>query len=124
MKRKILDKKTVEEIISIYSDAWINQDSNKIISIFTPDAVYHEKVLEKPYVCHKEIKQYWKEKIVKDEKNIDFKLLNIYIDGYVAIVEWEAIFLYKGKKTLIREVAILEIEGSKIKSLREYWHSK
>ena len=124
MKRKTLDKKTVKEIISIYSDAWINQDSKKIISIFTPDAVYHENVLEKPYVCHKEIKQYWKEKIVKKEKNIDFKLLNIYIDGYVAIVEWEANFLYKGKKILMREVVILEIEGNKIKSLREYWHSK
>lgn len=124
MKRKILDKKTVEKIISIYSDAWVNKDPKKIISIFTPDAVYHEKVLEKPYVCHKEIKQYWKEKIVKNEKNIDFKLLNIYIDGCVAIAEWEAIFSYKGKKTLMREVAILEVEGNKIKSLREYWHSK
>lgn len=119
-----IDKKIVENIIAVYADAWITQDPEKIVSIFVPNGIYHEFVLEKPYVGHDEIRKYWIDRIISEESNIQFKLLNLYIDGNTAIAEWDAQFTYNKKMIQIREVAIMEIVGNKIASLREYWHSK
>jgi ketosteroid isomerase-like protein len=126
MQNGTLSKKTVEEIISIYADAWISQDANKIISIFTPDGIYHEYAFKKPFVGHAEIRKYWEDKITNEESDIHFKLLNVYIDDNVATAEWEADFAIgkKRERFHIREVAILEIIDKRIKSLREYWHSE
>lgn len=126
MQSKNLDKKTVEHILAIYADAWISQDPEKILSIFTQDGSYHERVLQKPYIGHSEIKKYWEDKVVKNQLDIHFKLLNIYIDSNIAIAEWDADFLDKTRhqRIHIREVAILEIIGKRIQSLREYWHSE
>ena len=120
------DRKTVQNIIDKYKDAWINQDPNKILEIFTEDAIYHERVLENPHIGHKQIRQYWQNKVVEEQSDIKFKLLNIYIDGNTAIVEWDATFFSKleNKKIHIKEVAILEIKDNKISSLREYWQSE
>lgn len=121
-----LDRTIVEKIVAVYADAWTTQDPKKIISIFAPDGSYHEYVLRKSFIGHAEIKKYWEDRIGKEESDIHFKLLNIYIDGNTAIVEWEADFLNNNvqKRMHIREVAILEIVDEKIKSLREYWHSE
>lgn len=126
MQSKNLDRNTVKKIIAIYADAWISQDPEKIISIFTPDGIYHEFVFKKPFIGHAEIKKYWENKVLKEEADIHFKLLNVYIDGNTAIAEWEADFFnnIEQKRIHIREVAILEIVNKKIKSLREYWHQE
>lgn len=126
MQNKKLNKEIVEQIIAIYIDAWVNQDSEKIISIFTEDASYHELVLEKPHIGHVAIRKYWKDKVEKEESDIHVKLLNIYIDGNTVVAEWDAYFFNNKdrQKIHMREVAILEITDNKIKSLREYWHSK
>jgi uncharacterized protein (TIGR02246 family) len=124
MKTNKIDKITARKIIADYADAWITQDPEKIARLFTPDGVYHEYVLEKPYIGHEAIKRYWNDRIIAEENEIKFVLLNVYIENNTVIAEWEATFLYEGKPTLMREVAIMEIVKGKIKSLREYWHSK
>ena len=125
-KQNYLDKKEVEKVIGVYADAWVNQDVKKVLSIFTDDAVYHERVLEKPYVGHTEIGGYWQGKVVTEQSDIHFKLLNLCIDGNTVIAEWDANFLSNIKKKRVRilEVAILEFSGNKIKSMREYWQSE
>jgi nuclear transport factor 2 (NTF2) superfamily protein len=122
----MIDKKTAENILKIYEDAWVNQNPEKIISIFTEDGVYHEKVLEKPFIGHEQIKQYWQSKVVEEQSDINFKLLNYYIDGDTIIAEWDASFYSNEKKARIHiiEVAIMEISENKIRSLREYWQSE
>lgn len=116
----------VKEILKVYEEAWVNQNPEKILSIFTEDGVYHEKVLEKPFVGHEQIRQYWKSKVVEEQSDIKFKLLNYYIDGDIIIAEWDASFYSNEKKGKIHiiEVAIMEISENKIKSLREYWQSE
>jgi len=122
----MVDKKTAENILKIYEDAWVNQDPEKILSIFTEDSVYHEKVLQKPYVGHEQIKQYWQSKVVEEQSDIKFKLLNYYIEEDIIIAEWDASFFSNEKngRVHIIEVAIMEISENKIKSLREYWQSE
>ena len=54
------------------------------------------------------------------------RLLNLYTDGATAIAEWEARFddVVDGHRKRVREVAILELDGDRVASLREYWTSE
>jgi len=122
----MLDENTVRRILKIYGEAWIEQDIDKILSIFKKDGIYHERVLKEPFRGHKEIRAYWKAKVVEEQSNIKFKLLNYYICNNTVIAEWEASFNsnIENARIHMKEVAILEIEDNKIKSLREYWQSE
>jgi ketosteroid isomerase-like protein len=118
----------VRRTIDTYLRAWMNQDPELIVTIFTPDAIYHERVLEEPIRTLAGIKEYWQTKVVKEQANIEARLLNLYLadNGTTAIAEWEATFddLVKGHRIRMREVAILEFDDDKIASLREYWASE
>jgi len=122
----MVDEKTVKNILKDYESAWVKQDISKILSIFTKNGVYHEKVFKKPFVGHKEIEEYWKTKVVEEQSDIKFKLLKYYVCGDIVIAEWDASFYSNIEKVKIhiQEVAIIEIKNKKIKSLREYWHSE
>ena len=121
-----LAKEDARELIDIYIRVWITQDPDLILTIFTPSATYHERVLEQPIRGHAGIREYWQTKVVKEQANISAELLNLYLDGTTAIAEWEARFddLVKGHRKRMREVAILEFDADRIASLREYWTSE
>ncbi len=122
----MVDKRTVKKIMKIYEEAWVGQDINKVLSIFHKNGIYHERVLKKPFIGHKGIRAYWKRKVVEEQSNIKFKLLNYYICGNTVIAEWDASFYsnIQNARIHIKEVGIFEIENGKIKSLREYWQSE
>ena len=121
-----LTKVEVREVIETYIRAWVEQDPELILTVFTESATYHERVLEKPICAHKGIRQYWQEKVLESQDRIECVLLNLYLDGTTAIAEWEACFddLKQGVRKRMREVAILEFEGRLIGTLREYWASE
>jgi ketosteroid isomerase-like protein len=121
-----LAKEDVRKLIDIYLRAWTTQDPDLILSIFTPSASYHERVLEEPIRDHAGIREYWQTKVVQEQANIRAELLRLYLDGTTAIAEWEARFddLVKGQRKRMREVAILELDGDRIGSFREYWTSE
>jgi len=121
-----LAKQDVRKLIDVYIRAWTTQDPDLIVSVFTPSATYHERVLEEPIRGHAGIRAYWQTKVVNEQARIRAELLNLYLDGTTAIAEWEARFddLVKGHRKRMREVAILEFDGDRIASLREYWASE
>mgnify|MGYP001607372849 CR=1 FL=1 len=97
-----------------------------ILTIFTKDGQYHEKAFEAPHKGHMDIKKYWQDKVVGEQSDIKFKLNKVLIDGNTAIAEWEATFKDHARKfdIAIKEIAVMEFKGNKIKKYREYWHSK
>ena len=121
-----LTKKEVRSIIGVYMQAWVEQDPDLIVTIFTPSAIYHERVLGEPIRTKEGIREYWQTKVVESQDKIECDLLNLYLDGDTAIAEWEAHFddRVQGVRKRMREVAILEFEGRFIASLREYWASE
>lgn len=121
-----LTKAAVRAVVDSYLRAWETQDPELIVSIFTPTAIYHERVLDGPIRGQRGIGYYWQTKVVTQQANIEAELLNLYLDGTTAIAEWEARFddLVAGCRKRLREVAILEFAGDKIDSLREYWTSQ
>lgn len=121
-----MSEEVAKKILKTYEEAWIEQDIDKILSIFKENGIYHERVLKAPFKGYKEIANYWKSKVCEEQSNIKFKLLNYYICGDVVIAEWDASFdsSVENAKIHIKEVAIMEIKENKIKSLREYWQSE
>lgn len=122
----MVSENRAKEILKIYEEAWTNQDIEKILSIFTEDGIYHERVLKEPMKGHNEIADYWKSKVCEEQSEIEFKLLNFYICENTIIAEWEASFNSNiiNSQIHMKEVALLEIENDLIKSLREYWQSE
>ena len=112
-------------LLTTYQEAWVEQDPDLILSIFHEDASYHERAFEPPFRGHEEIRTYWQEKVVQEQQDIEFELLNTYVDGDTIIAEWEVRLFsaVKQQRLHMKEVAILEVRGQKIQSLREYWQS-
>jgi hypothetical protein len=113
-------------VLDTYIRAWTGQDPDLIVTIFTPGATYHERVLQEPIPDRAAIRRYWETKVVRDQANITCELLSMYVDGNTVIAEWLAEFddLAEGVRKRIREIAVLEFEGRLIASLREYWASE
>jgi ketosteroid isomerase-like protein len=121
-----LTRQSAREVIGTYIRAWETQDPGLIVTIFTPDATYHERVLAGPIPGREAIRRYWQAKVVESQANIRCELLNLYLDGTTAIAEWEAEFddMAQGLRKRMREIAVLTFEGCLISSLREYWASE
>jgi hypothetical protein len=121
-----LTKENVRDIVDVYIRAWVEQGADLIETIFMDTATYHERIFEAPIQDRHGIRAYWKAKVIESQANIECELLNLYLDGNTAIVEWEAEFddLVEKVRKRMREVAILVFEGRLIASLREYWSSE
>jgi len=121
-----LRRDDVQAILDTYVRAWETQDPGLIVTIFTEDATYHERVLQAPIPDRDAIYRYWQEKVVAAQANIRCKILSIKIAGNTVYAEWEAFFddLAKREKKRMREIAVLEFRGKLIASLREYWSSE
>lgn len=120
-----MEKEKAIELLNIYGRAWVNQDPDLILTIFTPDAIYNDpKELENK--GHEGIRSYWVKKVVGEQKDINFKLLNVWIDDSVVVAEWDAVFTDTKRNLLIemREVAVFTIKDNKFSSLREYYKTK
>jgi hypothetical protein len=125
-----LTKDDVREVIGVYIKAWTEQDPDLIVTIFTPEATYHERVMEAPIPDRAAIRAYWESKVVGAQANITCGLISLYLDGDTAIAEWLAEFddVTQGVRKRMREIAVLrfvpsERGGYLIASLREYWAS-
>lgn len=114
------------EVIKTYIKAWETQDPSLIVTIFTPEATYAERVLGDPIPDREAIRAYWQSKVVQSQANISCRLLTLYLDGDTAIAEWLAEFddRNQGQRKRMREIAVLRFEDGLISSLREYWASE
>jgi len=87
--------------------------------------------LVRPLRGHKAIARFWNSVVVKNTKDIKFKLGKCYVsaDGKTGFVEWECKNNYKRKATgkwkqdRMVGIMILKMRGDKITYLNEYWNS-
>jgi ketosteroid isomerase-like protein len=122
----VLSREMVRSVLETYGRAWTTQNPDLILAVFTEDAIYHERVLKEPYRGHAEIREYWMDKVVRGQANIEFEVVNVYVDGTTAIAEWMADFDDRVQRVRkhMKELAVLEFSGTRIKHLREYWASE
>ena len=119
-----MNKDRAIELLNIYGTAWETRDADLIVSIFTPDATYNDP-RESENHGHEGIRAYWNSKVVNGQKDIHFKLLNVWTDGDTVIAEWQADFVDVARNMRIdmTEVAIFGVRDAKFSSLREYYTS-
>lgn len=125
----MLTKQDVRKVVAVYMKAWRTQDPDLILTIFTPDATYHERVMEDITIAGQDgIRAYWESKVVGAQANIICGLVNTYVDHDTdtAICEWVAEFddVAQGVRKRMKEIAVLHFEGHLISSLKEYWASE
>ncbi len=120
------DLKEVREIMAMYGKAWEKQDSALILNCFTKNGVYQESPLSKPYKGHKEIKKFWDKVVVKETKNVRFKLGKCYVseDKKTGFTEWECKNFKDGEKQQMAGIMLLKMKRGKILYLNEYWNTK
>lgn len=120
-----MNKETALKLISIYEKAWVTRDPDLIVTIFTPDATYHDPK-EALNHGHEGIRAYWTSKVIGEQKDISFKLLNLWIDGETVIAEWEAQFTdtKRNLKIEMQEIAVFTTKDDKFSSIREYYKTK
>lgn len=117
-----MTKEEATNLINIYGKAWETQDPELIATIFTDNATYNDPK-EKENIGIDEIKEYWKYKVVDEQKDIKFELKNVWIDGDTVIAEWYATFkdIKRSLNIDMMETAIFTVKDNKFSSLREYY---
>jgi uncharacterized protein (TIGR02246 family) len=98
------------KLLQTYGEAWVKQDPDLILTIFTPDATYHDPK-EPENHGHAGIRAYWVSKVQGEQTDITFQLLNTWVDGDTVIAEWSAQFTDVPRNVLIAmtEVAIFSV---------------
>jgi hypothetical protein len=121
-----LRRDDVQRVLDTYVRAWETQDPDLIVTIFTEDATYHERVLADPIPDRAAIYRYWEDKVVGAQANIRCTVLEYRIIGNTVYVEWEAFFddLAKRQKKRMKEIAVLTFRDGLVCALREYWASE
>jgi uncharacterized protein (TIGR02246 family) len=116
----------IQSILETYGKAWESQDPELIISIFTEDAIYQEGPFAVPMQGHDAIKNYWLKKVLQEQKDIHFTLLNFLVQDDQAAAEWNGDFIdtTTNEQVHLYEAAFLVFKDGKISSLRETWRSQ
>lgn len=120
-----MNKDEALKLLTIYGQAWVTQDPDLIVSIFTEDATYNDPS-EPENIGREAIRAYWMRKVIGEQSNITFELKNVWQDGEVVIAEWYAGFddIKRSLKVKLQEVAIFTVRNGKFSSLREYYKSE
>jgi hypothetical protein len=104
MENPPLSRATLAAALDVYKTAWERQDAELILSIFTEEAVYLERVASSDHLHPAPHLHRW---LNRDRR------VGRYFDD-------------RGQRQRkhMKEVAILEFVAGKIASLREYWASE
>jgi len=115
---------TAIKLLEIYGRAWETKDAELITTIFTEEATYDDP--KEPKNNGKEaIKKYWEYKVIGEQEDIKFDLVNLWVDGETAIAEWHATFKDVKQHCHIEmnEIAVFTVKDGLISSFREYYKS-
>lgn len=81
--------------IDAYGDAWMTQDPNKIVKLFTPDGVYHERRYREPMRGLQAIRSYWQDLVHDLQRDVHFEARQVAVSGEQAFVQWHSHFSWR-----------------------------
>lgn len=73
-----MTKEKALELLNIYGKAWVTQDPDLVTTIFTENATYNDPH-EPENIGRDAIRAYWMSKVVGEQKDVSFKLLNYWV---------------------------------------------
>lgn len=120
----LMTKERAIELINTYGKAWMTADADLILTVFTPDAQYHEPH-EPINVGYDQIRAYWERVVVGNQTDVTFTVVGVWIDGDTVVANWIAEFTDTKRSLRIRldQVAICTVRDDKFSAVREYYKS-
>ncbi len=121
----LMTKDIATKLLNTYGEAWMTRDPDLIVTIFSPDATYHDP-REPKNIGREAIRAYWVSKVIGEQADIEFTLRHVWVDGDTVIAEWHAEFTDTKRNLRIKmdEVGIFTVEGELFSALREYYTSE
>ncbi|GEM_PF-3313203 len=115
----------MRQILTHYFEAWQQQDSNKLVSLFNKDGIYRVKPFDlEEYTGTDSIREYWQTHPVAMQTNPQPKLLNSAFGEDICFAEWENTFTNQaGISKTTRGMLLLEFQDGLIHELREHYLS-
>lgn len=110
--------------LDAYGKAWETKDSALVLTLFTPDAIYHDSAFEPEMKGADAIKSYW-DTVTATQEDIAFQSELWAVVDDVAIAHWSAQFTAGGQQARLDGVFHLKFVSSEAglvcAHLREWW---
>lgn len=112
-----------ENLIAEFGRGWEKADVERIVSVFTDDAVFVPMPFDRPASGRAAIKDYWKS-IPREQAEISFRVGEVFTAGPWFATEIRCTFRRRrtGEWIDLRGALFCETKDGKISEMRMYWH--
>jgi ketosteroid isomerase-like protein len=110
-------------LIDAFGHGWARADVDRIMSVFTPEAVFIETPFSEAVRGTAAIRRWWLD-VPYSQSEITFTSGEIYVAGPWFSTEFKCVFRRKrtGEWVDARGAIFCETEGGLISEMRMYWH--
>jgi ketosteroid isomerase-like protein len=121
----VIDYATAGRLLDDFARAYRTFDGDLVVSLFRPDAEYHEDPFSPPLLGHNAIRAYWLD-AAETQDQVEFTFERHWVSGDTVIAVWHMSWLTRGTSQRFRAsgVLILAMQDGKIARLRSWWHGR
>ncbi|HET8649480.1 MAG TPA: nuclear transport factor 2 family protein [Gemmatimonadales bacterium] len=111
------------ELVDTFGKGWSKGNTDMIMSVFSPEAVFIETPFSSPLQGTQAIREYWRE-VPYNQSEITFSSGEIFVVGPWFSAEFKCVFRRRrtGEWVDARGAFFCETDGEKITEMRMYWH--
>ena len=116
-------RKQYARLIAEFGLGWERGDSDRIVGVFSDDAVFTVDPFSAPLRGRDAIREYWQD-IPREQSEISFKIGEIFVVGPWFSVEFRCRFRRRrtGEWVDVRGALFCETDSDQISEMRMYWH--
>ena len=113
------------DLVDTFAEAWSKGQLDRILSVFTPDAVFQETPFAERLAGTESIRRYWSD-VPYHQSEITVTTGEIFAVGPWFATEFKSVFRRRrtGEWVEARGALFCETSGSLISEMRMYWHRK
>ncbi len=122
-----MDREAFAGWLDAYKAAWEQAATDKVLSLFTPDAVYEETPFDEPMRGHQAIRRYWEEGAEQAQRNVRFSYDIYSVEGDVGMCHWHSTFerVPSGERVELDGVLRCTFAADgKCRRFQEWWHRR
>lgn len=121
-----MDRRSFEDWLEAYGNAWQNRDPDAVVRLFTEDAPYYETPFGVPAKGCKGIREYWAN-ATGPQRDVRFSSEVLAVTEDSGIAHWSVSFTRLSSDTTVELDGIFLVElndDGLCTEFREWWHSK
>lgn len=87
--------------IDAHAEAWVTRDSDKIVKIFTANAVSRERPFQPVRHGIEAIRTYWESLVTEGQTDVHFQLEQLAVSDDLAFFHWSAHFTWRPSNGIV-----------------------